>query len=189
MKTYPFMNSPNAQTGKQRLEAKEWSEVRAELMQLKTKLNLSDDEFRMLSPYEDYQGIEEKIYQTFCTIDNGKKRPVWLWHCFKQEKYFTDFLPDAPECYLHKLIDPNESIWMGVFGMAKQQDKIWFYEGKILTIQKLLAELYFFDEFYFVSKKYQWLICINHHDTLIVTGGDMPQKLKALEQEMMNHST
>jgi hypothetical protein len=30
------------------------------------------------------------------------------------------------------------------------------------------------------SKKYEWLICINHHDNLIATGKVMAEKLRNL---------
>ncbi|WLF84072.1 hypothetical protein L3D26_00735 [Moraxella sp. ZY21109] len=56
---------------------------------------------------------------------------------------------------------------------------MWFCEGNILTIQKIIDEMCFFDEVYFVSKKYQWLIAINHHNVLIGTG-DIINSLKYL---------
>lgn len=176
MKDYPFINKK----GKQRPQSKEWSDIRAEIMQLKTELNLDDLEFRTLSPYEDHQGIEENIYQTFCQLEGRITRPTWLWLSFKQEVYSTDLLPEAPESYLPTLIDPTETIWLGALGSMQERSKIWFYEGQILPIQKVLSGIQFFDEFYFVSKKYEWLICINHHDTLIATGEEMPKRLKTL---------
>lgn len=176
MKDYPFINK----NGKQRPQSKEWSDIRAEIMQLKTELNLNDAEFRALSPYEDHQGIEETIYQTFCQFEDRRNRPTRLWLSFKQEVYSADFLLEASESYLHTLIDPIETIWLGALGSMQEKSKIWFYEGQILPIQKVLSEIQFFDEFYFVSKKYEWLICINHHDTLIATGGEMPERLKML---------
>ncbi|WP_131667298.1 DUF6756 family protein [Psychrobacter pygoscelis] len=176
MKDYPFINK----NGKQRPQSKEWSDIRAEIMQLKTELNLNDAEFRALSAYEDHQGIEETIYQTFCQFEDRRSRPTWLWLSFKQEVYSTDFLPEVPESYLHTLIDPTETIWLGALDSMQERSKIWFYEGQILPIQKILFETQFFDEFYLVSKKYEWLICINHHDTLIATGGEMPKRLKTL---------
>ncbi|WLF84073.1 hypothetical protein [Moraxella sp. ZY210820] len=46
--TYPYFN----ENGKRRANHKEWDEIRAELSQLKVKLQLTDDEFRLLSPYD-----------------------------------------------------------------------------------------------------------------------------------------
>lgn len=80
MKDYPFINN----NGKQRSQSKEWSDIRAEIMQLKTELNLNDSEFRALSPYEDHQGIEETIYQTFCQFEGRITRPTRLWLSFNR---------------------------------------------------------------------------------------------------------
>lgn len=176
MKDYQFINKK----GKQRPQSKEWSDIRAEIMQLKTKLNLSDSEFRALSPYQDHQGVEETIYQNFCQLEHGKTRPTRLWLSFKQAMYCADLLPEAPETYLHTLIDPSETIWLGAVSSMQEGSKIWFYQGQIVPIQKIMAQIQCFDEFYFVSKKYEWLLCINHHDTLIATGGEMPERLKML---------
>jgi len=37
------------------------------------------------------------------------------------------------------------------------------------------------DEVYVVSKKYEWLICVNHHDYIIAAGCDRVKKLMTLE--------
>lgn len=181
MRDYPYINK----NGKKRPQSKEWADIRAEIMCLKTELNLTDKSFRVLTPYDDYKGIEEQIYQTFCKIENGKSRPVWLWQNLIQETYSME-IKDSLENYLLRLIQPNESIWFGVTGTFNERSKIWFHEGKIEAIIEILDEICFFDECYFVSKKYNWLICSNHHDILMATGKDMPQKLKAIENVAKN---
>lgn len=153
-------------------------------MQLKTQFKLTDGEFRSLSPNEDFKGIEEQIYQTFCHLENGESRPVWLWEYFKQEEFSAYDLPERPECYLSKLIDEHETIWLGATTTYHENTKIWWYEGKILPIIQVLAESCFFEEFYFVSKKFRWLFCINHHDVLTATGQEMPEKLANLVKKL-----
>jgi len=175
MKDYPFTN----QNGKKRPQSKEWSDIRAEIIRVKTELNITDEFFRVLSPYDDYQGIEERTYQTFCKIENGKDRPVWLWKCLKNQSYCAS-LSALSKDYLFNLINSDETIWIGALDCVNEVSKIWFYEGKIEAALKILTETCFFDEFYFISKKYHWLICITHHDTLVVTGDGMPQKLKTI---------
>ncbi len=183
MTNYPFINK----NGKYRPNSKEWSDTKANIMQAKQQLNISDDEFRMLSPYENHQGIQEKIYQTFCNLQ-GKLRPVWIWGSLKFAKYEIADTPELPETYLDKLIDNDEKIWFIKTEVIGGKDKFWLYEGKITAMQKILAEMCFYEEFYFVSKKYQWLLAINHHDTLIATGGDMPQKLADLHKQILAES-
>jgi hypothetical protein len=62
------------------------------------------------------------------------------------------------------------------------RDKFWFYEGYIDSIELVLGEISYADEIYVASKKYEWLICINHHNVLIATGKLMPDKLRKLER-------
>lgn len=145
------MKYPKNSNGKSRPQSKEWQHIRAELMQLKMQFNLSDDEFHPLSPNEDFKGVEEKIYQTFCHLENDKSRPIWLWEHFKQAEFAVFDLPKLPETYLSELIDHTESIWFGALASYRETSKIWWYAGKILAIQKLLAETHFLDEVYFVS--------------------------------------
>ena len=56
-----------------------------------------------------------------------------------------------------------------------------FYEGYIKDIVSVLGETTQTDEVYVASKKYEWLICVNHHDYIIATGRNMVEKLVMLE--------
>ncbi|GAA0317615.1 DUF6756 family protein [Psychrobacter aestuarii] len=176
MKRYPYINS----NGKKRPQSKEWSDVRAEIMCLKTKLNLTDKFLRMLTPYEDYKGIEEQISENFLNIKSGASNPDWPLQGLVQEAYSVE-IKNALESYLLHLVPLNEEIWFGVTETFKERSKIWFYEGRIEGITKILNEICFFDECYFVSKKYDWLIRYDRHDILMVTGKNIPEKLKAIE--------
>lgn len=172
------MKYPKNQNGKHRPQAKEWQDIRAELMQLKAQFKLTDDEFRPLSPNEDFNGIKEQIYQTFCNIEPFNKRSLLLWTSFKQTEFWADNMPNNPETYLHEMIDINEKIWFVMHDFSG--GKMWFYEGKILAIQKVIAKIPSYQEKYFIAKKFNWLFCITHDDMLITTGEVMPQKLENL---------
>jgi hypothetical protein len=50
----------------------------------------------------------------------------------------------------------------------------------VKAIRKVILESCYIDELYLASKKYDWLICINHHDVLIATGKIMAEKLRNL---------
>ena len=50
MKSYPYIN----QNGKRRPQNKEWQGVRAEMIRLKSELHISDNEFRPLSPHDNW---------------------------------------------------------------------------------------------------------------------------------------
>jgi len=82
-----------------------------------------------------------------------------------------------PFVYLDQLIDPSQEILFFVNG---DKDKFWFYKGKVKAIQTVIAESSYMDELYLASMKYDWLICINHHNCLIATGNLMPDRLRNL---------
>lgn len=165
---------------KRHLLKKEWTSLRAEIAQIIKSTNTPEKEFRSLSIYDDWNKIEEKIYHSFCQPYYTKQRNNWFWNFFKLDTFSLSNLPERPEKYLDKLIDETESIWFVINETVNEIDKLWFYEGKIKTIQMIINESWF-DELYLISKKYEWLICINHHDTLIATGEKATIRLKQLE--------
>jgi hypothetical protein len=63
-------------------------------------------------------------------------------------------------------------------------DKFWFYEGKVKTIQTVIEASSQLDEMYLISKQYDWLLCINHHDTLIGTGTRITSKMKEIKERL-----
>lgn len=154
----------------------DWKDSRAEIDSIIKDQKISPDQVRRLSITENWQKIEERIYQTFCTLDHPIERPVWLWTCFKLDVFSVT--AERPYDLLDLLIDKNEMVWFFVLG---DKNKLWFYEGFVSPIKRIIAEsTYAIDEIYLASKKYQWLICINHHDDLIATGELMPDKLRKL---------
>ena len=141
-----------------------WTSLRTEIAQLVVQLQISSEDFRPLG-IDEWKAVETQIYKTFCKHQRG--RYYWLWEDFSQEA--AAFVPPHnPENYLSELIDAQEEIFF-IF-TESQNDKFWFYEGRIIPVLPLIGELHHYDEFYFVSKKYEWLIAINHHDALIATG-------------------
>ena len=147
--------------------------MRRDIEKITQDLNIASTDFNSLGIYEDWHKIEEKIYNTFCQIDHPKSRPIWLWEYFKLDTYSLSI--KNPYQMLEQLVNPNEEIW---FFLNGDRDKFWFYQGKITAITKVISESSYIDEIYLVSKKYDWLICINHHDTLIATGKSMATRLK-----------
>jgi hypothetical protein len=154
----------------------------------------------------EWRGIEEKIYHTFCNLNSPTARPIWLWEYFKLEKYAI-YSHNYPLEIVDRIVESREKVWLmlnesaagkellrryfpsngppeGILVELGRGDKFWFYEGEIEAIQKVLFDSGYIDEIYIVSKKYEWLLCINHHDVLYATGGNMPAKLRQLEAAM-----
>lgn len=163
----------------------EWQDVRADIERVIREENLAPSEFRPLGIHENWKAIEEKIYHSFCQLHDPIARPLWLWEHFKQPYYAvaTNY-PNGFQLLL-KLVEPTEIVWLFVEG---ENDKFWFYEGKIGAIVKVLEENLYVQEQYVVSKKYEWLLCITHHDALYATGSIMSERLRQLNQSALSSS-
>ena len=156
-----------------------WTDLRKEIEKIRKDFGLTDTQFQPVG-FNDWQGVEDKIYHTFCKLTHFKSRPVWLWEHFKLGT-FSVSTEHKPYLYLDKLIDDTETVWFFVNETVNEADKFWFYQGQVKAIQTIIAEACYIDELYLVSKKYDWLLCINHHDILVATEQTMPGKLRQLE--------
>jgi hypothetical protein len=152
-------------------------EVCLDIANVAKALELSSNQFRPIDPYEEWKSIEDNIYRRFVKYDFSPERPVWLWEYFFLPVVSMS-LPEWPNDLLERIIVANEHVWFFVNG---RNNKFWFYEGLIAPINRVVHESCEIDEFYVCSKKYQWLLCINHHDNLIVTGDLLPETLRRLQ--------
>lgn len=159
----------------------DWESLRADIESIIKDKKIDASEFKSLGIHDNRKKIEENIYQTFCKLDHPTKRPIWLWEYFKLDTF--GLVIEQPYKYLAKLVDKDESVW---FFVNDDKDKFWFYEGKINSIVTVIEESSYIDELYVASKKYEWLISINHHDDLIATGQIIPDKLRQLNATTQN---
>ena len=153
-----------------------WENLRADIESIIKDKKLLTTDLKALSIHDDWKAIEENIYHLYCKLDHPTQRPIWLWEYFKQDTF--SIAVDQPCKHLDQLVDASETVWFFING---DNDKFWFYEGKIKAIVTVIEESSYIDELYIASKKYQWLICINHHDNLIATGQMLPDKLRQLK--------
>jgi hypothetical protein len=65
--------------------------------------------------------------------------------------------------------------------MAYDGDNFIFYQGKVEAIQQILLECSP-DEYYLINKKYEWLLSVNHHDSLTGTGEFIINQLREFAQ-------
>lgn len=157
-----------------------WVFLRSEIEKARRTLGLSKQQFRPV-PAAECPKIEEAIYKQFCHINHPIVRPLWLWENFKHETTgVADF--SEPIHILDQLIPVEETCWLMLNETVNEKDKFWLYEGQIRPIRQLLLECAGLDEIYLVSKKYEWLLCINHHDVLYGSGKIMLEKLRQLNQ-------
>jgi hypothetical protein len=118
--------------------------------------------------------IESKIWTRFSSIKNS--RSIW-------ESLVDDYsaIPVNYETLdLDSLLDSTEKVWFLLDETVNEQTKFWIYEGTIKAFNQIFWESVWTDEILIVSKKYEWILIINHHDIMIGTGKikDQIEKLK-----------
>ena len=88
------------------------------------------------------------------------------WHQIEENIYHTF-------CQLnHPIVRP---LWLWEYFKLETSSLV-----VVKAIRKVILESCYIDELYLASKKYDWLICINHHDVLIATGKIIAEKLRNL---------
>ena len=115
-------------------------------------------EFLRLTDYENVLHSLEK----FLTLGKQNLKDNWLWESFKEEFCIEgDSLEIIPY-----LIDSSQSYY---FIASEENSKYWVAQGTGEAIQEVIKSMHYF-EYYIVDKKFNWLICENHHNILIGTG-------------------
>lgn len=152
-----------------------WTSLRQEIEQIRNKLKIPDDLFQAVS-LNDWKAIEDNICNTFCKF-NSKNRTGWLWNCLKQESFSLSF-EVFPAKVIDELLQDEAKVWFFINETVNEKTKFWWYEGNVKPILAIINESALVDEFYFASKKYDWLLCYNHHDILIASGIEMASKLE-----------
>jgi hypothetical protein len=152
-----------------------WSELRQDIEEARRDLRIPTGDFSPMPHTTNWHQLEEHIYKAFCKI-KGQGRPCWLWENYKNEWYGLA-LEDYPDYILDQLVPTNEIVWF----MAYDGDNFIFYQGKVKAIQQILLECSP-DEYYLINKKYEWLLSVNHHDSLTGTGDFIINQLKSFEQ-------
>ncbi|KYG75785.1 hypothetical protein AWW68_08090 [Roseivirga spongicola] len=154
-----------------------WTDLRAVIKRLCENLNISTDEFSELN-IKEWKKIEPKIWTRFSSSKNSK----WIWETL------VDSYATAPVSYktlkLENFINPTERVWFLLDDTVNEKTKFWIYEGTVKAFEKLFRESIWTDEVLIVSKKYEWILIINHHDIMIGTG-----KLKDRIEEYKKEST
>ena len=155
---------------KRHILKKDWTRLRSDIERVRKEFHISNDDFRELKINE-WKKVEDKIGENFLSKKFPKSN--WIWNNLKVESVSIN-CKNNPFDKLDLLIKKNEIVYFFVNETVREQTKYWYYEGKVKNVIKLLEEVLGFDEYYICSKKYDWLLCVNHHDILIGTGDLIP---------------
>ena len=154
-----------------------WTPLRIEIEKIRHNFSITDAQFTPIALNE-WQAVERSIFDKFVKTGPGRQLPVWLWGNFKMDSYALQI--KSPGGILSELIDQDELVWFFVNETVDEKDKFWYYRGFVKYIEVIINEAQSLDELNWVSKKFEWMICFNHHNFLIATGSQMPEKLKAI---------
>lgn len=160
------------------------SDFRIDIEEAKQALNLSQNDFRLVSLHE-YERILIAIIDKFTTL--GKKGLGYYWWWDSLKKPISSIQMEYAPAVLTKLVPPQETVWFIAedWLSTKLHGKFWLYEGKVAAVTELLGEMYGF-EYYVVSKKFEWLLGEDHHGILIGVGYPVVEKIEYLKSNREN---
>ena len=153
-------------------------DFKSEILAVAGNLGLTADEFDSVGIYE-WPEIMKKIETKFVIRRNSNTKFNWWWEDLKGEQVAKAFPEDNGWTYLAQLVDKNEKVWFVGCNSKNDATKFWLFQGYVEPIQKVLSEMYSF-EYYLISRKYEWMLCENHHGVMIGLGSIM-DRLEGLE--------
>lgn len=120
---------------------------------------------------QDYKQILKKIEQTFVLYGQtihwanmgyyNQNFPVWTVDCRDNPFWFEK---------LNKIIpNPQNAVYVLFEEMGRQRPKYWVFEMYLEELIIILNES-IVNDYYIISKKYDWLISENHHRIVSFVG-------------------
>ena len=140
-----------------------WTPFRVEIRKLVEKLHLSEDDFSEV-PLNQWKEVKSKIWAKFSSNNNSK----WIWETLSEP--YASFPLNDEWLQIEELIDSSEKLWFLFNEPLHEKTKFWVYEGITRAFEKIISASGYVDEILIVSKKYEWILIINHHNILIGTG-------------------
>lgn len=139
-----------------------------------------ESEFGLVSPHR-HRAILQRISSQFTTLGQRANKTRWWWEHLTEP--VTTLRPYDPVETLRLLIPTKEQVWFLAedWSSTKSDGQFWLYESTVEAIAKLVNASRSF-EFYVVSKKYSWLVCVNHHEYIIASGQGIVSGIEALQQ-------
>ncbi len=153
---------------KRNILSRDWTSLRSDIERAQNELGISDNEFKELKINE-WELVQSNIFKSFLYDRPQNIKRSWLWNDLKVEAYSIGCFTD-PYQKLNLLIKNDDFVYFFVNETVNEQTKFWYYEGNVNSIISIIGETIGLSEYYLVSKKYDWLLCTNHHNSLIGVG-------------------
>nr|WP_010243261.1 DUF6756 family protein [Acetivibrio cellulolyticus] len=146
--------------------------IRGEIEKLIKSLPLSYEDLHEIGKTQ-WASIKKNIENRFLKINYYTDDLRWGWEVFKEPQFSVTFT-DPAFSYFSNLIE-DDVIW---FVVEDYKNKMWLYEGtKDAIIRKVIPECLNLKEYYLVSKKYEWILCENHHNVACGSGKRIVEKM------------
>ena len=158
-----------------------WTPLRQEIDKIIREHNLIDSIWAV--SLSDWKSIESTVYDRFYDTKTHRYRSAQIWESLKVVRTGLQTALH-PFSVLDRFIDHNTGVYLLLNETINEHDKFWIYEGTILPLQVLISESEYTDEVTIVDKKFNWILCINHHDMIVVGGQEMVDKLERLRTEL-----
>ena len=153
---------------KRHILRKDWPLLRADIERVRKELNINNSSFRELN-INLWRIIQANIEKHFLYQRPSNINRSWLWEDLKAETYVI-FCKKDPYEKLKLLVDENEIVYFLVNETVNEVTEYRYFEGNVESIISIIGESSGLDEYYLISKKYDWYLCTNHHNVLIGTG-------------------
>ena len=136
-----------------------------------TKLELPP---RVCRALPDAEGRE--IFQAALNTFVGGDDRRWWWEAFSDEAVGRK-VKDGWRLLTTLVPQPDGLVWF----VAEDTDLPYYpvYETTPAAVEKIIGECFGF-EYYLIAKDMGWLLCENHHDTLIGVGEPVASRLAEL---------
>lgn len=150
------------------------------------KYKIPSDEFYIVG-FNKYEQILVDILKHFTNYGKKNLNSFRWWNDLKSEfnDTHTAIRDDEGYKYFDRVINDQEFFWLIVLETKNERPKYWVCEGKIKPIQIILNEAVC-NDFYLVSKKFEWMIGENPYGMLEVCGKfgkETIEKIRLLESK------
>ncbi len=137
--------------------------VREEIEAAVGRLALLPEQFADVSEDE-----ARRLFDTFLSHFTGDINARWWWEHFTLPTSTVRFADGKAFTRIMDMVpDTKERVWF----VAEDDQAPFFpvYEATPAAAQEVIGECYGF-EYYLIAKDLTWLLCENHHDTMIGVG-------------------
>lgn len=157
-----------------------WTDIRQEIERARRELGLTPTQFRALGLTE-WPGVEKQMYQEFTEQPGEPIQWTWPWDRATTAKPFASVWLETgwPHDLLPELVVPDELCFVCFDG----ETKAWWYQGTVAAIVAVSAEIQHC-EIGVLSKHYDWLLYISHHDVLYALGEPMAIQLQQVAAQL-----